>query len=53
MKKVVLAVSVLALSACSTMQPPRYAVSVDNIQTLKSLTKRSENLGGLPPCWIV
>ncbi|MCO4798728.1 MAG: hypothetical protein KC484_05915 [Colwelliaceae bacterium] len=39
MKKVVLAVSVLALSACSTMQPPRYAVSVDNIQTLKSLTE--------------
>lgn len=35
MKKVVLAVSLLALSACSTMQPPRYAVSVDNIQTLK------------------
>lgn len=26
---------VFALSACSTMQPPRYAVSVDNIQTLK------------------
>lgn len=35
MKKLVLAVSVLALSACSTMQPPRYSVSVDNIQTLK------------------
>ena len=39
MKNVVLAVSVLALSACSTMQPPRYAVSVDNIQTLKHLTE--------------
>ncbi|GEK07921.1 hypothetical protein HUZ36_18710 [Pseudoalteromonas sp. McH1-7] len=39
MKKVVLAASILALSACSTMQPPRYAVSVDNIQTLKSLTE--------------
>jgi hypothetical protein len=37
MKKVVLAISVLALSACSTMQPPRYAVSVDNIQVLKKL----------------
>jgi hypothetical protein len=23
------------VSACSTMQPPRYAVSVDNIQQLK------------------
>ncbi|WP_116645352.1 hypothetical protein [Salinivibrio sp. HTSP] len=39
MKKVVLAASVLALTACSTMQPPRYAVSVDNIQTLKTLTE--------------
>jgi hypothetical protein len=37
MKKLALAVAVLALSACSTMQPPRYAVSVDNIQTLKQL----------------
>ncbi len=37
MKKVVLAISVLVLSACSTMQPPRYAVSVDNIQSLKKL----------------
>ena len=26
----------LLLSACSTMQPPRYAVSVDNIQKLKT-----------------
>jgi len=39
MKTVVLAFSVLVLSACSTMQPPRYAVSVDNIQTLKSFTE--------------
>ena len=38
MKKIVLAISVLALTACSTMQPPRYAVSVDNIQSLKKLT---------------
>lgn len=37
MKKLVLAAAVLTLSACSTMQPPRYAVSVDNIQTLKEL----------------
>jgi hypothetical protein len=35
MKKVIVAISVLALSACSTMQPPRYSVSVDNIQKLK------------------
>lgn len=35
MKKIVLLTSILALSACSTMQPPRYAVSVDNIQELK------------------
>lgn len=39
MKKVILAVSVLTLSACSTMQPPRYAVSVENIQKLKELTE--------------
>lgn len=35
MKKIVIFTSLLALSACSTMQPPRYAVSVDNIQELK------------------
>ena len=38
MKKLVLAITVLALSACSTMQPPRYAVSVDNTQVLKKLS---------------
>lgn len=37
MKKLVFAASVLTLTACSTMQPPRYAVSVDNIQTIKQL----------------
>lgn len=37
MKKIILAAAVITLSACSTMQPPRYAVSVDNIQTLKKL----------------
>ena len=37
MKKIVfMAVAVLMLSACSTMQLPRYAISVDNIQKLKS-----------------
>lgn len=36
MKKIIIAITILALSACSTMQPPRYAVSVDNIQKLKS-----------------
>ena len=37
MKKIVfMAVALLMLSACSTMQPPRYAISVDNIQKLKS-----------------
>ncbi len=39
MKKIVLVVSLIALTACSTMQPPRYAVSVDNIQKLKQLTE--------------
>jgi hypothetical protein len=36
MKKIFLVVSVLALSACSTMQPPRYHISVDNIQAMKA-----------------
>lgn len=37
MKKIVImGIVTLLLSACSTMQPPRYAVSVDNIQKLKS-----------------
>ena len=37
MKKILLiAMATLLLSSCSTMQPPRYAISVDNIQKLKS-----------------
>ena len=37
MKKIiVMAIAALVLPACSTMQPPRYSVSVDNIQKLKS-----------------
>lgn len=37
MKRIALMViGVMMLTACSTMQPPRYAISVDNIQTLKS-----------------
>lgn len=30
-------VSALLLSACSTMQPPRYSISVDNVEKLKQL----------------
>jgi len=33
---VFMAVVLLMLSACSTMQPPRYSISVDNIQKLKN-----------------
>ena len=37
MKKIVfMAVASLMLSACSTMPPPRYAVSADNFQKLKN-----------------
>jgi hypothetical protein len=36
MKKLLVVATALLLSACSTMQPPRYSVSVDNIQKLKS-----------------
>jgi len=34
-KKVLIVVALLFLFACSTMQPPRYSISVDNIQKLK------------------
>lgn len=37
MKNFIVLVALLGLTACSTMQPPRYAVSVDNIQALKQL----------------
>lgn len=37
MKNLMITVALLALTACSTMQPPRYAVSVDNVQVLKQL----------------
>jgi len=39
MKKLALITAMIGLSACSTMQPPRYAVSVDNIQALKSMNE--------------
>ena len=35
MKKLFLLALVVSLSACSTMQPPRYSISVDNVQALK------------------
>ena len=35
MKKLLVLACVLAVTGCSTMQPPRYAVSVDNIEALK------------------
>lgn len=35
-KFAIIVIASLMLSACSTMQPPRYAVSVDNILKLKS-----------------
>ena len=28
-------------------------IEIKNIPNSKPLTERSENLGGLPPCWIV
>ena len=37
MKKIVfMAIAVLTLTACSTFQSPRYAISVDNVQKLKN-----------------
>ncbi|WP_045856551.1 hypothetical protein [Teredinibacter purpureus] len=35
MKKIFLLVIMVSLAACSTMQPPRYSISVDNVQALK------------------
>ncbi|MFL0803838.1 MAG: hypothetical protein K6L81_08970 [Agarilytica sp.] len=35
MKNILLILVVTSLFACSTMQPPRYAISVDNVQALK------------------
>ena len=36
MKKVLIISIAFMLSACSTMQPPRYAISVDNIEAIKA-----------------
>lgn len=36
MKKTALVLSLLLMAGCSTMQPPRYSVSVDNVQALKA-----------------
>ena len=35
MTKVYLVLALIALSGCSTMQPPRYSISVDNVEALK------------------
>ena len=45
MKKIAVITSVLLLAGCSTMQPPRYAVSVDNIQALKEYETKLHVLG--------
>jgi hypothetical protein len=36
MKKLLPVMMLVLVAGCSTMQPPRYSVSVDNVQTLKS-----------------
>jgi hypothetical protein len=35
MKKIFILLMITTLAACSTMQPPRYSISVDNVQALK------------------
>jgi hypothetical protein len=42
-----LVMGVLFLSGCSTMTPPRYSVSVDNIQELKKLENAKAMVSGL------
>ncbi len=37
MKKIVILLGALMIAGCSTMQPPRYSVSVDNVQALKKI----------------
>ncbi len=36
MKKLIIIMLAALLSACSTMQPPRYSISVDNIEKMKT-----------------
>ena len=48
MKKILLmAMATVLLSSCSTMQPPRYAISVDNIQKLKAYDGTKVELSSL------
>lgn|SRR5690606_27935391 len=41
MKKIFIIITVLLVTGCSTMQPPRYSISVDNVQALKKLGDES------------
>lgn len=45
MKKTVIALSVLALTACSTYMPQRYSISADNNVALKAIDAGSINVG--------
>lgn len=45
MKKIVIALSVLTLSACSTYMPQRYSISADNNVALKSIEAGNINVG--------
>jgi hypothetical protein len=45
MKKIVLALSVLSLSACSTFTPQRYSISADNNVALKAIGIGNINVG--------
>lgn len=47
MKKIITAVSLLTLSACSTMQPPRYSISVDNIEAIKTYSGAKAQIASL------
>ena len=41
MKKIFILLMIASLAACSTMQPPRYSISVDNVQALKKFEDAS------------
>ncbi|MDR2173913.1 MAG: hypothetical protein LBE32_06915 [Burkholderiales bacterium] len=45
MRKTILVLSALALSACSTYTPPRYSISADNNMALKAIDVGNINVG--------
>lgn len=47
MKKLIIILLAISISACSTMQPPRYSSSVDNVVALRELGTAKLNVSNL------